>query len=305
MTITRGQFIPLLEPKISNIWNEAYPQRAVEYTAFVNLRTTGKATVTDYKMSDFGSLRLKGEGESITYDDPLSGPQKTYTPVRFALGYKVTDEMLKNDLYGQITRLEKALIKSAVDGQEVTAAYLLNNAFGTTSADGFSATGFDGLALCSTSHTRLDGGAVIANRPGTDADLGVGSLQNGIIAFENIKDERGRPSRILPKLLIISPEDVFTAEELLSSEYKPGTANNDVNAVRKYGLTYMVSHYKTDTDAWFLFGDKTGVKFIWDVRPRTEMWEDKDKEVIFRKCVQGMFVGHDSWRGVYGTSGAG
>jgi hypothetical protein len=31
-------------------------------------------------------------------------------------------------------------------------------------------------------------------------------------------------------------EDIFTAEELLGSEYKPGTANNEVNAVRKYGL---------------------------------------------------------------------
>src|SRR5690349_7748407 len=108
MTITRGQFIPLLEPKISNIWNEAYPQRAGEYTAFVNIRTTAKATVTDYKLTDFGSLRLKGEGESITYDDPISGPQQTYTPVRFALGYKITDEMRKNDLYGQVDKLERA-----------------------------------------------------------------------------------------------------------------------------------------------------------------------------------------------------
>src|SRR3954466_12935449 len=132
MTIVRSQFQVLLEPKISNIWNEAYPQRAVEYTAFVNVRTTGKATVTDYKLTDFGSLRLKGEGEAITYDDPISGPQKTYTPVRFALGYKVTREMRKHDLYGQIDRLERSLIKSAVDLQEVTGAYLLNNAFGTT-----------------------------------------------------------------------------------------------------------------------------------------------------------------------------
>src|SRR3954464_3471998 len=171
MTISRAQIPALLEPKLSNIWFEAYPQRAAEYTAYVNIRTTGKATVTDFKMTDFGSLRLKGEGESIVYDDPISGPQQTYQPVRFALGYKITDEMRKNDLYGQVEKLERALIKSAVDLQEVTAAYVLNNAFGTTSADGFKATGFDGLQLCSTAHTRLDGGATQRNRPSTDADL--------------------------------------------------------------------------------------------------------------------------------------
>lgn len=303
MTIVRSQFQVLLEPKISNIWNEAYPQRAVEYTAFVNVRTTGKATVTDYKMTDFGALRLKGEGEAVQYDDPISGPQKTYTPVRFALGYKVTREMRKHDLYGQIDRLERALIKSAVDLQEVTAAYLLNNAFGTTSADGFSATGFDGLGLCSTAHTRLDGGANQRNRPSTDADLSPSSLQNALIDFENYKDDRGRPSLIRPKLLIISPEDKFTAKEILESEYKPGTANNDINALKGEGLSFMVSHYKTDTDAWFLIGDQHDLNYIWDERPRNDSEEDFDTEVLKHKVVEGMFVGFGEWRGVWGTSG--
>ena len=304
MTVTRSTFPLLLEPKISNIWNEAYPQRAVEYTAYVNIRTTGKATVTDKKMTDFGSLRLKGEGEAITYDDPLDGPSKAYTPVRFGLGYKITREMMKHDLYGQVDRLERALIKSAVDLQEVTAAYILNNAFGTTAADGFSATGFDGLQLCSTAHTRLDGGANQRNRPSTDADLSPTALQNALIDFENYKDDRGRPSLIRPKLLLISPEDKFTAKEILESEYKPGTANNEINALKGEGLSFMVSHYKTDTDAWFLFGDQHDVNFIWDERPRTASQEDFDTEIVKHKVVEGFLVGFGEWRGVWGTSGA-
>jgi hypothetical protein len=111
----------------------------------VNVRNTGKATVTDHKMTDFGALRLKGEGESIQYDDPIDGPDKPTPRCASLSGYKITREMEKHDLYGQMSRLEKALIKSAVDLQEVTAAYLINNGFGTTAADGFSATGFDGL----------------------------------------------------------------------------------------------------------------------------------------------------------------
>jgi hypothetical protein len=303
MTITRGQFIALLEPKISNIWNEAYPQRAVEYTSFVNLRTTGKANVTDHKMTDFGALRLKGEGEAIQYDDPIDGPNKVYTPVRFALGYKITDEMLKNDLYGQVTKLEKALMKSAVDLQEVTAAYLLNNAFGTTAADGFTATGFDSLQLCSTAHTRLDGGATQRNRPSTDVDLSPTAVQNMLIDFHNYKDDRGRPSLIRPKVLIISPEDQFTAKEILESEYKPGTANNDINALKGEGLSFTLSHYKTDTDAWFAIGDMHDLNFIWETRPRTGMEEDFDTEVIKHKVVEGFAVGFGEWRGVWGSSG--
>ena len=54
MTITRSQALVLLEPKLSNIWHEAYPHRPVEYTSFCNIRTTRKATVTDFKLADFG-----------------------------------------------------------------------------------------------------------------------------------------------------------------------------------------------------------------------------------------------------------
>lgn len=302
--ITRGQLIPLLEPKLSNIWFEGYPQRAVEYTAYCNIRTTGKAAVTDYKMTDLGALRLKGEGSTIVYDDPIGGPTKVYVPVRFALGYQITDEMTKNDLYGQTARVEKGLMKSAVDLQETKAALLMNNAFGTTDADGFTAAGFDGLQLCSTTHTRLDGGATWRNRPSTDADLDVTALQNALNDFENLLDDRGRPALVRPSKIIISSGDKWTAKELLGSEYKPGTANNEINALKDEGLSFMISHYKTDTDAWFVIGTQHDLNFLWETRPRTGMEEDFDREIIKRKLVEGFAVGHGESRGVWGTAGA-
>ena len=303
MAVTRAQALVLLEPKLSEIWNEAYPRHEAEYTKFCNIMESKKATTTTFKMTDFGGLRLKGEGNPIQQDDPIFGGTKTFTPVSFALSYAITDEMTRHELYGQVDTLEAGLMKSAIDTQESVAANILNGGFGTTAADGYSATGFDSLQLFSTAHTRLDGGATQGNRPSSDVDLGVTALQNALIAFENLKDDRGRPQRVVPKMLIIAPEDVFTAEELLASEYKPGTANNEVNAIRKWGLTYMVSHYKTDTDAWHLWGDKTGVKFIWDLRPRSGMWEEERSEIINRKVVEAFFVGHDEWRGTYASSG--
>ena len=303
MTITRSQAAVLLEPKLSNIWFEAYPIVPVEYTAFTNVRTTQKATVTDFKMTDFGSMRLKGEGENIIYDDPIFGQTIAYTPVRWGLGYKVTDEMLKQELYGQIDKLERSLVKSAVDLQETTAALLLNNGFGTTTADGFIAAGFDSLALFSTAHTRLDGGATQRNRPSTDVDLGVTALQNALIDVDNWLDDRGRPIFAKAKLVVVNPEDRFTAKELLQSEYKPGTANNEINALKDEGLSFMVSHYLTDADAWYVLTDQHDCNFIWEERLRAGMQEDFDAEVIKRKVVQGFAVGHGEWRGVWGSSG--
>jgi hypothetical protein len=302
MTITRAQALLLLEPKLSNIWHDAYPIVPVEYTAYMNIRTTKKATVTDYKITDFGSLRLKGEGENIVYDDPIFNGTIAYTPVRFALGYKITQEMIDHELYGQVDKFEGALMKSAVDAQEQAAALFMNNGFGTTNGDGFVATGFDGLQTFSTSHTNLVGTGTWRNRPSVDVDLGVSSLQNALIDIDNLKDDRGRPIFVRPQLLIVSPEDRYTAMELLNSEYKPGTANNEINAL-KGTLSFMVSHYKTDNDAWFVKSDQHDANFIWDERPRGGMQEDFDSEVIKRKIVEGFAVGHGEARGWWGTSG--
>ena len=302
MTITRAQALVLLEPKLSNIWNEAYPRRAVEYTSYYNIRATKKATTTDFKMTDFGTLRLKGEGENVIYDDPIFGQQKAYQPVRFALGYKVTQEMIDHELYGQVDRLEQALIKSAVDHQEVVGALVLNNGFGTTDADGFSSTGFDGLQLFSVSHTRLDGGAVVRNRASTDVSLGLTAVQSAIIDYHIQKDDRGRPFLSRPRLMIVNPQDIFTAREILQSEYKPGVANNEINAIREEGLTFMVSHYLTNSKSWFLIGDQHDLNFIWDVKPRGGMQEDFDSEVLKRKVVQGFVASHGEFRGTWGSN---
>lgn len=303
MTITRAQAFLLLEPKLSNIWHEAYPSYPLEYPSFLNIRETRKAQVTDYKISDFGPLRLKGEGENIIYDDPLFGSPIVYTPVRFALGYKITDETIKHELYGQVEKFERALMASAIDMQETTAALVLNNGFTTTDADGFEASGFDGLQFFSTAHTQLGGGAVARNRPTTDVDLSVTGLQNAITDFATVKNDRGRPQKISPSRLIIGPGDMFTARELLQSEYKPGTANNEINALRSENLSFFVSHYLTDADAWYLAGDTHDANFIWEERPRGGMEEDFDAEVIKRKIVEGFASGHGEWRGYWGTSG--
>lgn len=303
MTMTRAMAQVLLEPKISTLWNDSFTRRPVEWTRYLNVRSTQKAVVTDQNMTMFGGFVLKPEGQNISYDDPIIGNAKTYTPVKKALGYKITDEMMKNDLYGQVDRLEGGLLDSARDDQEITAALLFNNGFGTTDADGFTAAGFDGLALFSTAHTRLDGGSNQRNRPSTDVDLSVTGFQSALIDIENWVNHRGRPILFRPELLIINPEDQFTAQEILKSEYKPGTANNEINAL-KGATSFMVSHYLTDSDAWFLKCDQHDANWIWSEQPRGGMDEDFDAEIIKRKLVYGAVAGHGEWFGYWGTTGA-
>ena len=295
MTITRAQFQVLLEPKLRNIWNDGWPPRPLEYPRFTNIGSSRKAQETDFKMTGLGLMANKPEGTNITYGDPIAGATVVYVHTVSGLGYKITDEMIRHELYGQMAKMETSLMRSAVDRQETDAAAILNNAFSTL------VTGFaSGEALCSTSHARLDGGTTQSNRSATDITLGVTALQNAIIGFHNWKDDRGRPFLSIPRLLVVLPADLMVARELLGSQYKPGTANNEINALMEDGLTFLVSHYVSA--GWFVLGDNHDLNYIWDLRPTIEMDEDFDAGVVKRKLTQSYATGFGEWRGIYGNS---
>lgn len=94
-------------------------------------------------------------------------------------------------------------------------------------------------------HPNLDG-TTQANKPSTDADLSVTSLTAGVTSVEQYVDERGlkRPTKAV--LLYIAVDNWNVAEELLGSEFKPFTANNEINALQKRDLSFFLGHYLTD-----------------------------------------------------------
>ena len=58
--------------------------------------------------------------------------------------------------------------------------------------------------------------------------------------------------------LIIPSEQQFTADRLMSSAGRVGTADNDINAIRNKGMIpqgYVVNHFLTDSDAFFIITD--------------------------------------------------
>jgi hypothetical protein len=103
-------------------------------------------------------------------------------------------------------------------------------------------------------------------------------------------------------MLVVPPDLMFVARELLGSEMKPGTANNDINALRDFGLTFKVVDYLTSTTAWFLLGDNHDLNFLWRFQPESGSEVDFDTDDIKRKVRQGYAVGFGEWRGTYGTS---
>jgi len=309
MTVNRAQFLSLLEPKLRKVYNDIQlTRRPTIYTQFFGeILSSKKATETVYERAGIGDFALKAEGGAVTYTDPIDGTELTSSHVRRSNGYKITQEMLDHDQYAEIVKLETDLQIAGDEDLEVAGHLILNNGFtGTANAAyGYAGTCFDGLPLFSGAHTRLDGGATQRNTPSTQADLSWASLADGLIQFELWVDHRGRKIREMPSKVAVHPSDRLTLKELLGSSQKPGTANNEINAL--YGELSMenaiVTPYITDTDSWFIMSANPGTVWYWDVQPRTAMEDDFDLEIIKRKRVHGFSLRPARWFGCYGTSG--
>ena len=305
MTITRSQFLSLMEPKLKGIVSDKdFDQYPVIYTQFYDMvGSSSKKKETYFDYAGLGDFTVKNEGGPVTFTDPISGAEISFEHVRFSNGYKVTQEMLDHEQYSEVRTLEGELRRALADFLEVRGHLLLNNAFGTTASAGFSATDFRAQALISTTHTQLDGGTAQSNRPSSDANLDWTSLGNAKIQFGLWKDNRSRNIREMARTLIVHPNDELTAQEVLRSSQKPGTPNNDINALNG-AMTLVVTPYLTDTNSWFVKGARTKTVWHWDQSPRYGMMEDWDNEIIKRKVVVGFSHGHLDWRGFYGSSGA-
>lgn len=298
MTMFRGGFSNLLAPGYRKIVFENYKEKPIEGTNLVNMNTSKRAYEEDFNLAGFGTLQPKVEGGPITYQDIKQGNPKRYTWTTYALGFRITREMMDDDLYAIMgNKLSKALGRSARNNQEIVIASIFNNAFDTNFA-GF----VTGESLASTTHTSIRG-VIQSNRPAVNADFSLPALQAGLEHFHSLKTEGGLPTMFKPTTLVHSIGDYWMVNQVLKSQFLPGGSQNDINQVAREGITPFLSHYLTDPDAWFLLSDDTDLNFF-TRRPFTfSNTDDFETEDAKFKGTLRSGVGWGDWRGVYASPG--
>ena len=147
-----------------------------------------------------------------------------------------------------------------------------------------------------------------SNRPVTGADLNEISLEDAVIQIGAWTDERGLKIAARPRKLIVPSALQFVATRLLESEYRVGTADNDINAIRSNGVIpegYVVNHYLTDTNAFFLTTDvPDGMKHFVRAPMTTSMDGDFDTGNVRYKSRERYSFGVSDFRGIFASPGA-
>lgn len=300
MPLTRGAFAALLAPDLRQVYLETGKERPLEYPLIFNSEPMEWNPVTDRQISGLSTMPAKPEGEQFTLDEPILGGTKQYTANPFGLAVEVTYEMWRDDLYAVMRELAAELKRASRNRLEVSAWSVLNNAFDDAFV-GFTA----GESLVRTSHTGLDN-VVRANRPSTDVGFSITYLQNAIVRFEGLTDERDLPRLLAPVMAVLTPTNKFAAREVLGSSGKPFTADNELNALIEEDLSWMVSHYLTTATNHFLLAAKGvhDLNFLIRDNPIFDAFDDPwTKNAIFssyQRHADGQF---GSWRGVDGSTG--
>ena len=259
--ISRAQELKQLLPGLNALFGEEYAKYENEHEEIYATENSERSFEEELKLSGFGAAPVKDEGAAISYDTAQESFVARYTHETIAMGFSVTEEAMEDNLYVSLSgRYTKALSRAMAYTKQVKSAFPLNNGFTNSyqSGDGvnlFTASG-DGVTG-GDGHPLVNGGKN-SNRPATGADLNETSLEDAVIQISKWTDERGLKIAARPKKLIVPTDLQFTATRLLKSDYRVGTADNDVNAIKTNGVIpegYSVNHYLTDTNAFFIITD--------------------------------------------------
>ena len=302
MAISRSQLVKELEPGLNALFGLEYNRYENEHAEIFTSEASDRAFEEEVMLTGFGSAPVKEEGSAVTFDQATESFTARYTHETIAMAFAITEEAIEDNLYDRLAaRYTRALARSMANTKQVKAANVLNNAFNSSFAGG------DGKELCATDHPLANGGT-FRNELSTAADLSETSLEQSLIDISAFVDERGLKIAMQGVKLIIPKELQFTADRILKSPQRVGTADNDINAMASMGMIpqgYRVNHYLTDTDAFFIMTDApNGMKMFVRSPIKTAIEGDFDTGNVRFKARERYSFGFSDPRGVFGSPGA-
>jgi hypothetical protein len=243
---------------------------------------------------------LKDEGAATQFDNN-AGERFTWAfiHIEVALGYAITRKAIDDNLYKQQFNPTNLKLQEAfAQFKEIQAANVLN----TGNTYNASVIG-DGVALFSTAHP-FDGGTW-ANTSTVPKSLNESTLlANMTNVRQQFVNERGLRILSRARRLVVPPNLEAIAIRLCKTELRPGTADNDVNAILTLsgGLPegFIVLDFLTSNFAWFLTTNVEGLILMQRIAYESDMWVDNITDNLLVKSYERYSVNYNDPRAAWG-----
>ena len=302
MAISRGQLVKELEPGLNALFGLEYKRYENQHAEIYTTESSDRAFEEEVMLSGFAQAQVKPEGSGVVFDNAQETYTARYSHETVALAFAITEEAIEDNLYDRLaSRYTKALARSMANTKQVKSVNPLINGLPSGSF-----TSGDGVSLFNTAHPTVSG--TVSNTLATAADLNETSLEQSLIDIAAMTDERGLKIAARGVKMIIPSELQFTAERLMKSQGRVGTADNDVNAIVSMGMIpqgYRVNNFLTDTDAFYIITDvPNGMKYFERSPIKTAMEGDFDTGNVRYKARERYVFGVSDPRGIFGSPGA-
>lgn len=298
MAINLASIPPLLLPGLRAITGK-YDEIPSEWPDIFEKGTSKMAVERSNEVRFMPVAQVKNEGAPTVFDNQ-GGSRFTYIQQHqvLSLGFAITLEAVEDNLYkDKFGPTQMNLQLSFRQTEDIFGANVLNNA-GTYN----SAVGGDGVSMVNTAHP-IDPGSY-ANRPSTDTDLNETALESASILLRYYQDQAGLKTPAKPLKLVVPPQLKYTATRILDTELRVGTANNDINAMRKVGdfkKGIVVNDYLTSNFFWFILTDKKGGLYLERAPFTTDMQVDFSTDNILVKARKRFSFNYYDPRWIFGS----
>ena len=300
--INTGSHPKLLWPGVYDTWGQIYNEHPEEYTDLYDIHDSDKAYEELVQITPFGLAPIKSEGAPVTYDSEIQGPVSRALHIAYALGYIVTFEEIRDNLYEKVaTNRAKGNAFSMRQTLENVATFPWNSAFSTSYQ-----TTADGAAWVSASHLNTTGGTY-SNALTPAADLSEAALEDLTIQIMQTTNDRGNLISIMPKSLHISVNEWYNANRILKSVLQSNTANNNINvlkATNAFPAGIKMNHYFTSPHAWFIRTNvQDSLMFFWRDKPMFDQDNDFDTKNAKASSYMRFSTLLNDPRGLFGSNG--
>lgn len=297
------QFRDTFEPVLIDDYMLINSQLEPEWDKFVKVTTGRKLGIENQVMQyGLGVAQLKQEGQNVPYAAGGQSYKSTFIKATYALAFALTEEAMEfNELQDLLSQYSEELPRAQLEAKEIVCASVIN--FGFTNTANY--LGGDAQPLFSTAHP-VQGGTY-SNMLAVGADLSEAAAEQLLIQVRLAVDEDNRPMMLKPVALEVPPGLEYTAARILRSEYRTGTANNDVSAIVALGrlkATPTIITRMTNTRAFQISTDaKDGLQLKYGWKARVKMEGDFESGNMRVKSSENYAVTWTNPRTKYASAG--
>ena len=297
--MTSAQFGDLLAPDFRRIFFERFGSRPSMLGELFSFDTSTKEAEKD---SQIGTMPDVGQFfGTVPYQGMSQGYDVTYTHLEFSQGAQVQRKLFDDDQYRIMNTRPAGMASAAFRTRETHGARIFNNAF---SNDTFFFNHTEGLSLCNDSHTTTSGASTTTGFDNlVTTALTATNLTTAVIAMQDFRGDQAERTDPVPDTLLIPPNLYETAYEIIKSQGKVDTAQNNPN-VHFGQYKIIVWNYLTDTNNWFLIDSTMMADMLtWFERIPLEFGQIEDFDTFVAKYRSYMrySLGWADWRFILGA----